>query len=133
MAQAPVRTAAPPLSGKPLPFSECVRVGDLLFISGQIGHRPGSRELAPGGVAAETKQAMDNLGAVLARQGATFEDVVKVVVMMADMSEWETMNAVYVQYFAPDALPARSAFGAASLALGARLELEAIAMAPRKP
>src|SRR3954454_3129044 len=100
MPHAPVRTPAQPLSGKPLPFSECVRVGDLLFVSGQIGHLPGSRELAPGGVAAETKQAMDNLGAVLARQGATFADVVKVVVMMADMSEWEALNAIYVQYFA---------------------------------
>ena len=127
----PIRAPAPPLAGKPLPFSECVRVGDLLFISGQIGHRPGTRELAPGGIAAETKQAMDNLGAVLARQGASFADVVKVVVMMADMSEWDTMNAVYMHYFAPDALPARSAFGASSLALGARLELEAIAVAPR--
>src|SRR4051812_20846216 len=101
------RIPSTPLSGRPLPFSESVRVGDLIFISGQIGHLPGQRELAHGGVAAETHQAMENLGAALQRAGAAFADVVKVVVMLADMNDWEAFNAVYLAYFAPDALPAR--------------------------
>lgn len=110
-----------------LPFSEAVQVGDLLFLSGQIGHRPGERTLAAGGVAAETRQAIENLGAALARRGLTFADLVKVTVMLADMSEWQAMNEVYVSFFGDGELPARSAFGSSGLALGARVEIEAIA------
>jgi 2-iminobutanoate/2-iminopropanoate deaminase len=116
-----------PLGGRSLPFSEAVRVGDLLLLSGQIGNRPGSLELVPGGIGPETRQAMENLGAVLARQGASFADVVKCTVMLADMAEWPAMNEVYAGFFAAGDLPARSAFGTSGLALGARVEIEAVA------
>ena len=124
-------TPSAPLSGRALPFSECVRVGDLLFFSGQIGNLPGTTQLAEGGIAGETRQTMENLGAALRRQGVGFGDVVKVLVMLADMSEWQEMNAVYLEYFDRERLPARSAFGASGLALGGKIELEAIAVAPR--
>ena len=125
------RTPCPPLSGMPLPFSECVRWGDLLFMSGQIGNLPGSKELAPGGIAAQARQAMENMRAALDRQGATWADVVKVTVMLADMSEWSAFNEVYLESFAADALPARSAFASSGLALGGRIEIECIAVAPK--
>ncbi len=124
------RYPSPLLDGRALPFSETVRVGDLLFLSGQLGNLPGTLRLAPGGVAAETRQALENLGAALARRGCGFADVVKVTVMLADMSEWQAMNEAYLSFFAPGGLPARSSFGTSGLAMGARLELEAIAVMP---
>ena len=113
-----------------LPFSDSVRVGDLLFTSGQLGNRPGTLELAPGGIAAEARQAMENLRAVLEGAGSDLEHVVKVTVFLADMAEWPAFNAVYVSFFG-SALPARSALGANGLALGARVELECVAAVRR--
>ncbi len=110
-----------------LPFSAAVRVGDMLYLSGQMGVDAGVK-LVPGGIAAETRQAMENIKAVLERHGSSLDRVVKVLVMMADMSEWPAMNAVYVTYF-PHHLPARSAFGASGLALGGRVEIECVAIA----
>ena len=110
-----------------LPFSAAVRVGDMLYLSGAIGNRPGTLTLVEGGIAAEARQAMDNIGRVLASCGLGFADVVKCTIMLADMSEWRAFNAVYVGYFEPGRLPARSAFGANGLALGARAEIEAVA------
>ena len=110
-----------------LPFSQATRVGDVVYLSGAIGNRPGMLTLVEGGIAAEARQAMDNIGRVLAACGLGFADVVKCTVMLADMSEWQAFNAVYVTYFPADRLPARSAFGAAGLALGARVEIEALA------
>jgi 2-iminobutanoate/2-iminopropanoate deaminase len=111
-----------------LPFSAAVRVGNLLFLSGQIGVGADGR-LVPGGIAAETRQAMENIRAVLARSGSRMERIVKCTVMLADMQEWAAMNVVYSAYF-PDAKPARSSFGANGLALGARVEIECIAAVP---
>ncbi len=112
---------------KGLPFSEAVQVGELLFLSGQIGVDAG-RELMPGGVRPETRQAMANVGAVLERHGSSLDRIVKVTVMLADIGEWAEMNAEYVKCF-PDHLPARSAFGTSGLALGARVEIECVALA----
>ena len=108
-----------------LPFSQAVRVGDVLYLSGALGN-------VPGGLEAETRQTMANIGAVLKANGLTFDDVFKCTVMLADMKEWAAFNKVYVTYFKPDRLPARSAFGAAGLALGARVELECWAYAERR-
>ena len=83
--------------------------------------------LVEGGIGAEARAAMDNMGRVLAAAGLGFADVVKCTVMLADMGEWRAFNEVYVGYFAPGRLPARSAFGANGLALGARVEIEALA------
>ncbi len=115
--------------GKGLPFTEAVEVNGLVFLSGQIGARPGTLELAEGGMEAEARQTMDNIGATLIAADLTFADVVKCTVMLADMADWPAFNAVYVEYFeAP--YPARSAFGANGLALGGRLEVECIAARP---
>jgi reactive intermediate/imine deaminase len=113
-----------------LPFCSAVRVGDLLFLSGAIGALPGALKLVEGGTAGQAKQAMDNIGATLAHCGLSFDDVVKFTIMLADMSEWSAFNQVYLGYFKPGALPARSAFGCSGLALGARLEIECIARYP---
>ena len=112
----------------PLPFSSAVRVGDLLVLSGQIGTDSSGR-LVPGGIEPETRQTLENVLAALARAGRSMDDVVKCTAMLADMGEWERMNAVYVTYFRAGRLPARSAFGASGLARGARVELECWAAA----
>jgi reactive intermediate/imine deaminase len=115
-----------------LPFSEAVQAGDLLFVSGQIGNRPGTLELVAGGIEAETRQALENVRAVLERHGSSMDRVVKCTVFLADVAEWPAMNAVYRTFF-PGAPPARSAAGANGLALGARVEIEAIAVVGRAP
>jgi 2-iminobutanoate/2-iminopropanoate deaminase len=113
---------------RPLPFAEAVRVGEMLYLSGQLG-TDSSGQLVPGGIGPETRQALTNVGTVLARHGATFADVVKCTAMLADMGEWAMMNQVYLTFFQAH-LPARSAFGTTGLALGARLELECVAVLP---
>lgn len=105
-----------------LPFSEAVRVGSMLHLSGAVGiDRDGT--LVSGGIEAETRQAMANIEAALERHGSSLDRVVKCTVMLADMGEWAAMNGVYVESF-PTHLPARSASGASALALGARVEIE---------
>jgi len=111
---------------KGLPFSEAVRVGNMLYLSGQMGIDK-SIHLVPGGIAAETRQALENIKATLEKYGSSLEHVIKVTVMLADMSEWAEMNKVYLGYFSKN-LPARSAFGTSGLALGGRVEIECIAV-----
>ena len=120
---------SPATTSQNLPFSEAVRVGDMLYLSGQIGLKPGTREVISGGLTAEAKQTMENVKAVLERHGSSLRRVVKCTVFMADMKEWPDFNAIYVTYFDRDRLPARSAFGANGLALGARVEVECLALA----
>ena len=120
----------PMLGEQRLPFSSAVRVGDLLFLSGQIGNTPDGT--LPPGIEAQARQAMDNIGAVLKGQGLGFGDLVKCTVMLDDMKEWPAFNKVYVTYFPDGKYPARSAFGADGLALGALLEVECIAHAGRR-
>jgi 2-iminobutanoate/2-iminopropanoate deaminase len=122
---------SPAAAAAKLPFSQAVRVGDVLYLSGAIGVLPGKMELAPGGIEAEAQQTMENVGAVLKANGLTFDDVFKCTVMIADMSKWGAFNKIYVTYFKPDHLPARSAFGANGLALGAQVELECWALAQK--
>ncbi|CAM5653393.1 2-iminobutanoate/2-iminopropanoate deaminase [Mycolicibacterium aubagnense] len=115
-----------------LPFSQAVRVGDILYLSGALGNVPGKLELVAGGIEAETRQTMENIGTVLRENGLGFADIFKCTVMLADMSKWGDFNRVYLEYFDPDRLPARSAFGANGLALGAELELECMAYVPSR-
>lgn len=115
-----------------LPFSEAVQVGDMLYLSGQIGVAPGSTILAPGGIEGEARQTMDNIRLVLSRRGLGFDDVVKCTVMLADMKDWAAFNAIYTGYFKPGRLPARSAFGSTGLAYGGRIELECWAYSPSR-
>lgn len=107
------------------PFSDAVRVGHMLYLSGKLG--TDSSGLVSGGIKAETKQTLENIRSVLERSGSSFNEVVKCTVMLADMSEWGAMNEVYVTFFAKDRLPARSAFGVSGLALNARVEIECLA------
>ena len=113
-------------SMKDLPFSEAVSVGNMLYLSGQIGI-DSLMELVSGGIAAETRQVMENIKTTLERNGSSLDHVIKVTVMLSDISEWGEMNKVYVQYFTKN-LPARSALGANGLAMGARVEIECIAV-----
>ncbi len=115
-----------------LPFSEAVQVGDMLYLSGQIGVMPGSNALVPGGIEAEARQTMDNIGAILQRRGLTFEAIVKCTVMLGDIDDWPVFNAVYVEYFNPDRMPARSAFAASGLAYHGKVEVECWAYNPLK-
>lgn len=111
---------------EPGPFSDAVRVGNLLFLSGKIGILPGTRTLAEGGIEGESRQTLENIKATLERWDSSLERVVKCTVMIDDIAEWGAFNEVYVEYF-PGDKPARSAFGADGLALGAAVEVECIA------
>jgi reactive intermediate/imine deaminase len=121
---------APPIGGQPAPFSSAVRLGDTLYLSGSIGIGPDGK--LPDTIQGQTKQTMDNIGGVLKRAGLTYDDVYKCTAFLADMQDWPAFNSVYVTYFKPDRRPARSAFGANGLALGAKLELECQAYAGKK-
>jgi 2-iminobutanoate/2-iminopropanoate deaminase len=124
------RYGKPLLDGKPLPFSDAVRVGDTLYLSGAIGRKADGT--LPAGIAAQSRQTMDNIGAVLKARGLGWNDVVKCTVMLDDMADWPAFNAIYMTYFPDGDFPARSAFGADGLALGALLEVECIAHMPAR-
>ena len=111
---------------KPFPFSKAVRVGNMLYLSGEIAFVGDTGKLVPGGIVPETRQTMDNIKATLEANGSDMDHVVKCLVMLADMSEWPAMNEVYRTYFTKR-FPARSAMGANGLALGARVEIECMA------
>ncbi|MBI1809242.1 MAG: RidA family protein [Gemmatimonadetes bacterium] len=112
------------------PFSPATRVGNLLFLAGQVGTSADARgnAVVPGGIAAETRQAMLNIKDVLEKTGSDMEHVAKCTVFLADMKEWDAMNEVYRTFFKDGKFPARSAFGANGLALGAKVEIECIAV-----
>jgi 2-iminobutanoate/2-iminopropanoate deaminase len=114
-----------------LPFSEAVRVGDLMFLSGQIGFDSATGGLVPGGIKAEARQALTAIKDVLTRNGASLADVVKCTVFLADIAEWPTFNEVYGEFFKKP-FPARSALAANGLVRNARVEVECIAYAPKK-
>ncbi len=109
------------------PFSPAVRTGSLLFLSGQIGQVPQGLDRHGEGFDAAVRGAMDAIGVVLNDNGLGFGDVVKCTVMLDDMVDWPRFNAAYLPYFEGKRLPARSAFGADGLAMGAPLEIECIA------
>jgi len=109
-----------------LPFSDGVRVGGLIILSGQIGVVPGTLNLVGGGIEPEARQTFENIRLTLAAHGLTLRDVVRVQVMLADMADWPRFNAIYREFFS-EPWPARSAFGANGLALNARVEVEAFA------
>lgn len=110
-----------------VPFSEAVRIGPVVQLSGQLGAKPGELTVVPGGLDAESRQMLDNIRNTLVAHGLTMDDVVKCTIMLADMSEWAAFNAIYATYFSPP-YPARSAMGVNGLALGARVEAECMAV-----
>jgi 2-iminobutanoate/2-iminopropanoate deaminase len=111
-----------------LPFSSATRVGNLLFLAGQVGNTPGTRQLADSGIAGQTRQAFENIKTVLAAAGSSLERVVKCTVFLTSMGDYQAMNSVYATYFPKDP-PARSTVAGSGLALGARVEIECIATA----
>ena len=119
--------SAPGAEKLSLPFSEAVLVGEMLYLSGQIGTVPGTTEVVPGGISEETRQVLENIKVILERNGSALNRVVKCTVFLADINEWPKMNEVYRTYF-PKAPPARSAMAASGLALNARVEIECIAV-----
>ncbi|MEE4155523.1 MAG: RidA family protein [Erythrobacter sp.] len=135
LAQEPARESGPEpdfvTSGGAYPFSDSVSAGEMVYLSGVIGTGPDGA-LVSGGIEPETRAIFDQIEARLAHHDLTLRDVVKCTVMLADMAQWPAFNAVYAGYFEPGRYPARSAFGATALALGARVELECMAYRPRK-
>lgn len=132
-ADAPVATLKPtrkqvlvPGAGV-VPLSAVVRAGELVFVSGQLGFVPGSRELVPGGAGPEAQAALGGVAANLAKVSLGMEDVVKCTVFLADIADFQTMNAVYTKFFPKDP-PARSAVAVAGLVLNAKVEIECIAV-----
>ena len=111
------------------PYSQAVRFGGLVYTAGQLGIVPGTKEFAGPDIEAQTRQALENLTAVLEAAGSCPSHAIKTTVFLADMGEFKAMNGVYAGFF-PDAPPARSAIQAAALPLGARIEIEAIAVIP---
>lgn len=120
----------PTLNGQALPFSEAVRVGDVLYLSGQLGRGPDGK--LPEGIEAQTRQTLDNIGATLKLAGLTHADIFHCTAMLSDMKLWPDFNKAYVTYFPEGKRPARSAFGTSGLALGALIELECQAYAGKK-
>jgi 2-iminobutanoate/2-iminopropanoate deaminase len=110
------------------PYSQAQRVGELLYTAGQVGLDLASGNLVEGGIEAQTRQVLRNLEAVLAAGGSSLADVVKTTVFLADMGEFNLMNAVYAEFF-PSNPPARSTVQVAGLPKGARVEIECVAIA----
>jgi 2-iminobutanoate/2-iminopropanoate deaminase len=108
------------------PYSQAIRIGDLIYTAGQLGMNPATGQLVEGGIEAQTRQALQNLGAILEAAGSELSRVVKTTVFMADLSQFGAMNGIYAEFF-PEGPPARSAVQVAELPLGALVEIEAVA------
>lgn len=118
-------------AGKGAPYSEAVEVDGVVYLSGKIGSKADGA--LPAGMEAQSRQAMDNIKTVLGRHGLQMRDLFKCTVMLTDMAQWADFNRIYVGYFESGRLPARSAFGAKDLAMGALVEVECIARRPSGP
>ena len=132
----PVTHAADPeyysAPGSKFPFSEAVRAGDFILVSGQIGQIGQGKDADPtAAFKSAAHQAMDSIQKILAEHGSSLDHVVQCQVMILDMKNWPLFNEVYATYFKPGHMPARSAFGAAALALGAPVEVTCNAYEPQ--
>ena len=116
----------PPGRAAGLPFSPAIRIGNMLYLSGQLGILPGTPQHADTGIVGQTRQALENVKALLVYAGSSLDRVVKCTVFLADMGDFAKMNEVYATYF-PEDPPARSTVAVSGLALGARLEIECMA------
>ena len=110
----------------PYPFSQVVEANGFVFLAGQIGDAPGSHGPVPGGIEAETRAMLENVGRLLRAAGLDYRDVVKATVYLADITDFAAMNAVYREYFAEEP-PTRATVAVAGLAVGARIEIEVMA------
>lgn len=103
-------------------YSQGIRVGETLWVAGQIGLDPATRELVPGGIREETRRALENCKAILEAAGFSLQDVAQVQVLLADINDYQAMNEVYVTYFPKDP-PARAAYAVAAIPRGAKVEI----------
>jgi 2-iminobutanoate/2-iminopropanoate deaminase len=118
--------AAPKAVG---PYSQGIKAGDFLFVAGEAGVDPATGKLVEGGVAAQTRQALQNIRAIVEAAGASLERVVRCGVFLADIADFQAMNAVYAEFFPADkAPPARTTIQAARLPMGALVEIDAVAL-----
>jgi len=108
------------------PYSQGIQTGNLFFLSGQLGLNPEIGKIVEGGIEMQTHQVFKNIQAVLGSEGLTLNNVVKVLVLLADINDFAAVNAIYEEYF-NDPYPARSAFQVAALPLGGQIEIEVIA------
>ena len=116
----------PGLGPDNLPFSPIVEANGFVFLAGQIGDKPGETGPVTGGIKAETKQTLENVGRLLRATGLDYVDVVKCTVYLTDMADFAAMNTVYAGFF-PKNPPTRATVGVTSLALGAKIEIEVLA------
>jgi len=125
-----VPKTVPQLAGVPpsdYPFSQVVEANGFVFLAGQVGNAPGGHGAVPGGIEAETRAMLDNVGRLLTATGLGFEDVVKCTVYLTDFGEFAAMNAVYREYF-PSEPPTRATVGVTALAADFRIEIEVLAV-----
>jgi reactive intermediate/imine deaminase len=115
----------------PYPFSAAVQVGDVLYLSGEVGAEGDGRSVVPGGIVPETRRMFDRIERTLERHDLGLDSLFKCTVMLADMAEWPQFNAIYSEYFQAGSYPTRSAMGVSGLALGASVEMECWAWNPR--
>ena len=118
--------SGPGLEPGQLPFSKVVEANGFVFLAGQIGDAPGSNGPVPGGIEAETRAMLDNVGRLLRAVGLDYPDVVKCTVYITDFGDFYAMNQVYREYFTAD-LPTRATVAVTALALGAKIEIEVMA------
>ncbi len=109
------------------PYSQGVTAGNITFVSGQLPINPATGEFAGADIASQTRQSLTNIQAILAAEGLTMADVVKVTVLLEDINEFAAMNAVYAEFFS-EPFPARAAYQVAALPKAAKIEIEAIAV-----
>ena len=121
-----VRTERAPAPFQGAPYSQAIRTGDLVFVSGQLALRPGETELAGGGIAGQTEQVLTNLAAILEEAGSGMDRLVKTTVFLTDLADFAGMNEVYARHVG-DRPPARSTVQVAALPSGAIVEIEAVA------
>jgi len=120
---------APGVAAPQAPYSHAVIADRLIFTAGNVGLDPTTNKLVAGGIKAETEQALTNIGAILTAAGSSYDKVVKVTILLADIADWPTVNEIYKQYFKSDTIyPARTAYQAGALPLGSRVEIEAVAI-----
>ena len=111
-----------------LPFSPAVKVGNVIYLAGQLGNKPGTRQLVGGGINGETRQTLENIKALVEAAGSSMDRVFKCTVFLADIADYDAMNKIYAAYF-PSEPPARSTIAGSGLALGALVEIECMAVA----
>lgn len=123
-----VRTEAAPAPFQGAPYSQAIRAGDLVFVSGQLSLRPGDKDLTGGSIQEQTEQVLANLGAILAEAGSGLDRLVKTTVFLQNLDDFTGMNEVYARHVG-DRPPARSTVEVAKLPSGALVEIEAVALA----